>query len=37
MPYWNGLLRPLVLWLMTFWAKERNEIIKAAVKVDFVS
>ena len=35
MPNWNGLL--LLALSMTVWAKERNETIKAAVKVDFYS
>ena len=36
MPYWNGVLLLLVVLSMTELAKERNEMIKAAVKVDFV-
>jgi hypothetical protein len=35
MPYWNGVLLLLVVLSMTDSAKERNEMIKAAVKVDF--
>jgi hypothetical protein len=35
MPNWNGVLS-LVVFSMTDRAKERDEMIKAAVKVDFV-
>jgi hypothetical protein len=35
MPNWNGLLLLPLVMSMTLWAKERNEMIKAAVKVDF--
>ena len=34
MPNWNGVLCLVVL--MTFWAKERNAMIKAEVKVGFL-